>query len=298
MTTLRRAARRVRHLPGIERADGLWRLVRRPYHWVLNAGGKGVRVDVGGIAAVRMPPEFAGGEWERYEPESVAALSTWARNHSSGTVVDIGSSIGIFSAVALFSNATTRVVAIDSDLPSLAASRRLCRHAAGTRMQLVHGLVSDVPTPRMSLAAAASDTAERLLREGVHGEFGTTRYVCLADSPAAEIPRLCLDDLLSAAEEARGPLLIKCDVEGAELLVLRGASALLRRARPDLLLSVHPEALQDYGHAVDDIGAFLSRHGYAFRCIAVDHEEHWWCEPSPAPGTSRVDSHVDREAGA
>jgi FkbM family methyltransferase len=234
-----------------------------------------------------MPPEFAGGEWERYEPESVAALSVWARCHPDGTVVDIGSSIGIFSAVALFSNIATHVVAIDSDLPSLAATRRMCQHAPGNRLQLVYGLVSDVPTVRMSLAAAASSTDEQILRAGVRGDSGTTRYVCLTDSGTAEIRRLCLDDMFSGAEAVTRPLLIKCDVEGAELLVLRGAAVLLRRARPELLLSVHPEALRENGHSKEDIVALLSVHGYAFKCLAVDHEEHWWCEPLPqsrAPG--------------
>jgi hypothetical protein len=58
-----------------------------------------------------------------------------------------------------------------------------------------------------------------------------------------------------------------------------GGEALLRRVRPDLLLSVHPPALPGYGHSKAEVEAFLRRLGYDIRCLAVDHEEHWWCEP-------------------
>jgi len=72
--------------------------------------------------------------------------------------------------------------------------------------------------------------------------------------------------------------LIKCDVEGAELLVLRGAHKLLARSAPDILLSVHPRALEtEYGGSIIDLRNFLHAAGYEVRLLAVDHEEHWWC---------------------
>jgi hypothetical protein len=63
-----------------------------------------------------------------------------------------------------------------------------------------------------------------------------------------------------------------------ELLVLLGGEALLRRSRPEILISVHPAALPSYGHSKVEIEAFLQNLGYEIRCLAVDHEEHWWCE--------------------
>lgn len=164
MSILRRAAQRIRHLPGLERAEPLWRMLRKPYHRVLSIGGHGVKVIVGGAAAVRIPAEFAGGSWEQHEPETVAAFAQWVGRHPGTLVLDVGSSIGIFS------------------------------------------------------------------------------------------------------------------VEGAELLVLRGAETFLRRVSPVLSLSVHPPALPGYGHSKADVEAFLKRLCYEVRVLAVDHEEHWWCE--------------------
>jgi hypothetical protein len=66
-------------------------------------------------------------------------------------------------------------------------------------------------------------------------------------------------------------------VEGAELLVLRGAKRLLAERRPALLLSVHPWALPANGGTKEDLLSFLSDQGYVVEVIAVDHEEHWWC---------------------
>src|SRR4029077_12887077 len=86
-----------------------------------------------------------------------------------------------------------------------------------------------------------------------------------------------LDDLFANNVPEKRPILIKCDVEGAELLVLLGGETLLRRVHPDLLLSIHPTALPSYGHSKNEIEGFLKHLGYEIRCLAVDHEEHWWC---------------------
>jgi FkbM family methyltransferase len=273
LRNLRRMAQYIRHLPGLERAEWLWAAARGPYHRVLGAGGHGVEVKVGGTAAVRMPPAFSGGAWETFEPEAVAALADWVRRHPGGLVLDIGSSIGIFSAIALSAGDDVEVVAFDPDLASLAAVQRLCAHADGQRLRLVHGFVTQAASETASLEEAAARTQAALIRTGIRGEVGTTRYASLTDA----VPRWRLDDLCAGL--AGRPTLVKCDVEGAELLVLAGGEALLRRVRPDLLLSVHPPALPGYGHSKAEAEAFLRRLGYDIRCLAVDHEEHWWCEP-------------------
>ena len=279
MSTLRQIARRIRHLPGLDGAEGLWRLLRKPYHQLLNRGGKGVCIRVSGKAAVWIPAEFAGGDWEQYEPDSVAWYADWVRCHPASLVLDVGSSIGILSAVALFADPTVEVVAFDSDLNSIAATRRLCQHASGRRLRLIHGFVGEMATENVPLATAMRVTEQALARTGARGDVDETRYVCLTDTDADSIPCRRLDDLFANENVEDQTMLIKCDVEGAELLVLSGAETLLSRARPQLLLSVHPAALPQYGHTKEAVRSFLERSGYDIRCIAVDHEEHWWCTP-------------------
>jgi FkbM family methyltransferase len=192
-------------------------------------------------------------------------------------VLDIGCSIGIYSAIALFADLYVEVIAFDSDLESLAAARRLCRHAQGDRLQLVHGFLTKEATETTTLVKAVALTDEALKQSNVQGDFGANRFICLTDLEATSIPHRRIDDLFATGTFEMRSMLIKCDVEGAEYLVLSGGEKLLRRAHPDLLLSVHPPALPNYGHFAEDVRAFLKGLGYDIRCLAVDHEEHWWC---------------------
>jgi FkbM family methyltransferase len=57
------------------------------------------------------------------------------------------------------------------------------------------------------------------------------------------------------------PNLVKIDVEGAELLVLRGASKLLGESCPIIILAVHPYWLPK-GHSSGQIFELLTRYGY------------------------------------
>lgn len=225
-----------------------------------------------------MPAEFAGARWEDYEVETVEAFDGWIRRHPGGLVLDVGSSIGIFSAAALFADSATQVVAFDSDLASLAATVRMCRHAKGDRLRVVQGLLCDEASVSLACAEAAASTSEELAASHPAGFENSNRYICLGDPDAPSIRRLRLDDLFP--QSVGCALLIKCDVEGAELLVLQGGRRLIERERPHLLLSVHPPALPTYGHSCEKVRLFLSELGYVSGVLAIDHEEHWWCEPA------------------
>ena len=229
---------------------------------------------VGGVAAIQIPAEYAGGSWEEFEPGTVAAFVDWLRNHPGGLVLDLGCSIGIYSAVALFADPNVQVVAFDSDLSSLAAVRRITAYATGDRLQLIYGFLADQGEAG-SLVSVVTATNVALVQAGVRGDVGTTRYVCLVDKQTQSIPRRRLDDLF--AEGFDRPCLIKCDVEGAEQLVLSGGAQLLQRYHPELLLSAHPSALPQYGHSITTLRSFLETTGYEIRLLAIDHEEHWWC---------------------
>ncbi len=222
MTSLRRIAQQIRHQPGLERAEWLWSALRRPYHKLLDLRGAGVDIAVGGIANVRMPTEFVGGAWEQFEPASVAAYWRWLREHPRGIVLDIGCSIGIYSLVALFAADRVSVVAFDSDPASLRAARRMTKYASGDRLRLVLGFVASDATECGPLADAVVTTAGLIEEAAPHPD--ATRFVCIGDPAAAALPRRRLDDLFPSGFDGRA-CLIKCDVEGAEQLVLTTATA-------------------------------------------------------------------------
>jgi FkbM family methyltransferase len=277
MSYFRHTAQFVRHLPELEPAHWLWRLLRKPYQCVLDPSGRGVAVRAGGVARIRVPIEFVGWSWETYEPEAVAAFVNGLRQHPRGMVLDVGNSFGVYSAVALFIGTDIEVVAFDPDLASLAALRRLCHHADRRRLQSIHGFLGQTANRAESVDRAAIVTEREL--EAIEAPE-PTRYICLdpeGRSPhAASIPYRRLDDLFPA--DGRRSVLLKCDVEGAELHVLLGAERVLPHYRPSLLLSVHPDALTVYGHSKEMVADYLRRLGCEVNCLAVDHEEHWWCE--------------------
>jgi FkbM family methyltransferase len=58
------------------------------------------------------------------------------------------------------------------------------------------------------------------------------------------------------------PDFVKCDVEGAELLVVKGALGAIRRARPILLLELLRKWSAPFGYHPNDVLDLLAEHGY------------------------------------
>jgi FkbM family methyltransferase len=69
------------------------------------------------------------------------------------------------------------------------------------------------------------------------------------------------------AERGVAPEVIKIDVEGAELGVLRGARDVLRRFQPAIFLSVHPREIAALNESVDGLVALVEDLGYQLRDV-------------------------------
>ncbi|MEH1802652.1 MAG: FkbM family methyltransferase [Nostoc sp.] len=65
--------------------------------------------------------------------------------------------------------------------------------------------------------------------------------------------------------------LIKIDVEGAELEVLRGAENLLKEWKPSLLIEVHGFALPNFGTSLEEFRDFLKSLGYKEELLLAEH---------------------------
>ena len=74
-----------------------------------------------------------------------------------------------------------------------------------------------------------------------------------------------------AQETGARPSFVKLDVEGAELLVLRGGTATLQACRPLLHLEVNPDWTRSHRYAPPEIVRFLTALGYS-RFLLVDRE--------------------------
>jgi FkbM family methyltransferase len=97
---------------------------------------------------------------------------------------------------------------------------------------------------------------------------------------ATQVRNLRLDDYAAFAE--RSPDLVKIDVEGAELDVLRGGERLLSRSHPILLLEVHPRQLASADSQPSEVESLLGDLGYQFaqlQKVEGDREYHLLCRP-------------------
>lgn len=78
------------------------------------------------------------------------------------------------------------------------------------------------------------------------------------------VPSISLDEYVKTHSE---PDVIKVDVEGAELLVLEGASSLIHRKHPVLVIEVNEETLGRFGHTPVDLLDALQSFGYDLRSL-------------------------------
>jgi FkbM family methyltransferase len=70
---------------------------------------------------------------------------------------------------------------------------------------------------------------------------------------------VALDQFLNPAADLS---LIKCDIEGAELLAFRGAEGLIQKHCPTVLCEINPWFLEGFGIALGDLVAFFADKGY------------------------------------
>ncbi|KAB1148806.1 FkbM family methyltransferase [Streptomyces luteolifulvus] len=167
------------------------------------------------LLPVRLVAAAARAVYPRFEPE-LARLGELCPA-GCGTAVDVGGWYGPWTK--RLSGRARQVVTVEP-VPHLA---RLLTAAAPANVRVIQAAAADRPgTARLWLPPG--DTGDRgvssLVRRDIHGH-------------ALHVPRITLDDL-----GLRDVGFIKVDVDGSELAVLRGATALLARDRPALFVEL------------------------------------------------------------
>jgi FkbM family methyltransferase len=179
----------------------------------------------------------------RFEAQAAEALRTWARPGT--TVIDVGANTGFFTVrFARWVGPAGRVIAVEPETENLWLLRhRLERSGLGTNVDVIEGVAAEEPG-MLRLALNRFHPADhRIGKEGLPVRAWT------------------IDELV-AARGWPAISLVKIDVQGAEVRVLRGARATIARFHPRLFVEVDDRALEEAGFSADLLFDEIEREGY------------------------------------
>jgi FkbM family methyltransferase len=171
-------------------------------------------------------------------------------------VLDIGANWGAYTT--LFSNLAGIGGSVDAFEPLPAAFEildRETRRSAPIRNWRLHRLACSDTAGVASIWVPGDDQAQASLRKH-HG----ASWITADRAREHRIEQIRVDDF---ARPGDGRVdFVKIDVEGAELLVLRGMERTLRQRRPLVFFEHCPGWMKDFGYGPPDVFAEFRRAGY------------------------------------
>jgi FkbM family methyltransferase len=165
---------------------------------------------------------------------------------------DIGANIGLVSLVLAAGSRQQRVRIVAFE-PEPATARSLRRNIAANHLSniavLEVALSKDNGSAELFIGGESGAGTHSLVPAGLEG----SRRVRVLTQTGASI----------AQEQGRGPDVVKIDVEGAEMDVLRGCEPLLRSGSiRELFIEIHPDRLGASGADERGLVAWVEQHGY------------------------------------
>lgn len=201
------------------------------------------------------------------EPEMALVAPAVRRGES---VIDVGANLGMYlremsRAVGPqgvvyafepipFTCMTLRKIVGLGRLHNVRISATGCADRAGT---------ATFQVPLQAAGALSTGQAHLGIRDDAHP--GRAEQVRWTEAAAVAADVVMLDDVIPGGREVS---LIKCDVEGAELLALRGAAQIIRRDQPTVICEINPWFLEGFGIGLGDLLGFFADQGYG--CYRYD----------------------------
>jgi FkbM family methyltransferase len=183
-----------------------------------------------------------------FDPDMVDEMQSFIRLiQEKNCLLDVGAHYGIFSLV-FTKRADTVAFAIE---PSPSTYKILRYHQAANQ---------DCNLKPFQFALGASEGKLQMQEDGSH--FVATSTVNTVAEKITDIDITTIDIFIRQQEIV--PDVIKIDVEGFELNVLKGAVTTLSQNNPLIFLEVHPALLEQNGDSVEELVNFMSHLNYNF----------------------------------
>jgi FkbM family methyltransferase len=259
--TIHRIGSRIRHSSLLERQRWLWERVEPYWEATFERASRnsGFATHVNGDVFV---VEYAlGARYDRqdqrsYEPVFYRAFVD--RIQPGMHVADVGAHVGFFTlGAALRVGHRGKVFSFEPSPSTVVSLRRnVALNRWQGRVEVIEAAVSDKEgsvsffTNGMSMAASLS----RKNVEVLNPERPTAAAEVMVRS-------LTLDQVCRSRRERLD--IIKIDVEGAELLALRGAREILETDRPIILCEIHPLHMQQCGCTFEEMKQFIDSVRYS-----------------------------------
>jgi len=173
--------------------------------------------------------------------------------------LDIGASLGQYTYFAAQAMGRGRVVALEADplrYSTLDERSEEWASKLGAEISVIHGAAAD----------AAGECEFYVTDCSVSG--GMVQHPTADNDPSwrkVVVPSITIDDLWSGkieGEESIRPDLIKIDVEGTELRVLKGAEKVLRNGNTKFLVEIHSWGDEERGYTPADVFSYMKGFGY------------------------------------
>jgi FkbM family methyltransferase len=198
---------------------------------------------------------------ENHDPELFAVAAKLVR--PGDLVWDIGANLGLFTfAAAHVAGPSGSVVAVEADAWLVTIIRRSARRRpGGAPVRVLAAAACELPGI-VEFHIARHGRASSFVGDAGRGLAGGTRET-------HTVAAVSLDSLMA---ELGPPNVVKIDVEGLEGAVLRGASRLLREARPRLYIEVGSPAVDEVHRMLTaaDYGIFRIAEG---RLVAIERPD-------------------------
>lgn len=174
--------------------------------------------------------------------------------HRGDLIMDIGANVGYFSILG------SRLTGPKGTVHAFEASPTTARHLKIAERNPV-GNIKIHPV-------AVSDhcgQVEFSLGPADHSGVSSIRPLGSKESIRVEVPCVAIDDYFADLERVK---LIKIDVEGAEMMALRGMKKLLNRKHPYVILEMTDKFLRDLGSSPEELIEFMADAGYTAHPVA------------------------------
>jgi FkbM family methyltransferase len=181
-----------------------------------------------------------------YSTESTAALQTFL--DEGDCFIDVGANIGFMTLAA------ARIVGAAGHVFSFEPNTDLVERL---REMIAHNQITNVMLFPYALGSESGQIG--FTRDHHHGN---NRILPHTEAAPATVQLRRADDVLQEHLPARGRAFVKLDVEGAELMVLKGMPSLVRRENTIFMMEICDEWLRRNGGSASEVFRVMDGAGY------------------------------------